>query len=183
MTVINPIEKIDRDVKILKYGNNRFFDFGIDKHGNIINLKTGSILKKSISSNGYYVTYIPLGKRGKIKAVKNHKALADTYLTNPNPEKFNIVHHRDENKLHCELDNLEFVDNKLNIHYHLKEKAKITPYFNNRKLTKKQVEEIFVKHFVEEKTFTELSRLYNVSKTTISNVINKKYYANEIFFD
>ena len=46
MTVINPIEKIDRDVKILKYGNNRFFDFGIDKHGNIINLKTGSILKK-----------------------------------------------------------------------------------------------------------------------------------------
>lgn len=183
MDIIVPIEELDRNIKILKYGNDKFFDFGIDKHGNIINLKTGTLLKKSISLSGYYVTYIPLGKRGKIKAVKNHKALADTYLTNPNPEKFNIVHHKDENKLHCELDNLEFVDSKLNTHYHLQEQAKISPYFNNRKLTKKQIEEIFIKYYVEEKSFNELSRLYNVSKTTISNVINKKYYTNEIFFD
>lgn len=161
--------------KTLIYDNNTYNDFVIDEYGNIKNLKTNHIYKNSISKSGYYIVYLPLGKRGKVKGIRVHKAVAETFI--PNPNNYPIVHHKDENKLNPCVDNLEWTTSKINTHYHLQEMSKITEYYNNRKLCKKDLS--FIRLFDGVLNRKELSEMFKVSKTTISNVCNGYSYKND----
>ena len=82
--------------KTMIYGGIEYNGFVIDKLGNIKNLKTGFIYKFSINKAGYAMVYLPLGKRSKVKAIRDHKESAEKYI--PNKEKYKVVHHKDGNK-------------------------------------------------------------------------------------
>ena len=161
--------------KPLKYDNQIYSNFYINKRGIIWNIKTNNILKHSINHNGYAVVYLSLGTRGKVKCIRVHKAVAETFIINPDHKS--IVHHEDENKMNCDISNLKWVTDKENIGYHLKNQSQITPYFNNRKLTREEVN--FIINNKYNYSYQNLANMFNVSKTTICHIINKQCYNND----
>lgn len=162
--------------KCLIYDNKEYSNFTIDENGNICNRKTGHVYKKSINKKGYYVITLPMGKRGKVKGIRIHKALAETFI--PNPHNYPIVLHKDENKLNCSLDNLEWGDYKKNSNDHWRcEISREGPYVNNRKLTRADAD--VIRELKSRYSYQELSNMYNVSKTTIKNVVKNRLYNND----
>ena len=153
--------------KPLVYAGVTYTQFLIDTDGNILNTKTNKIYKKSFRKrNGYLYAYLPLGKRGKVKAIRIHKAVAETFI--PNPLKLEFVNHIDEDRTNCNISNLEWVTAKENTNKHLA----LHPTTNNRKLSKEDVEEILQSTLSKR----QLAKKFNVSKTTIHNVINRDNY-------
>lgn len=159
-------------LKELIYNDEKYINFLIDENGNILNSKTKRILKKSIFKDGYYHITLPLGKRGRVKSIRLHKAVAETFI--PNPQKYPIVHHKDENKLNCFYENLEWTDQKTNTRYHWEKESETTDFYNNRKLTRNDVE--YIRRNKGIISSRELAGMFNVSKTTIFNVQNHKLY-------
>lgn len=149
--------------KLLVYAGVIYTQFLIDTDGNILNTKTNKIYKKSFRKRcGYVYAYLPLGKRGDVKAIRIHKAVVETFI--PNPLKLEFVNHIDEDKTNYNISNLEWVTAKENTNKYLA----LHPTANNRKLSKEDVEEILQSTLSERK----LAKKFNVSKTTIHNVIN-----------
>lgn len=159
-------------MKNLIYNSVEYNQFLIDEYGNIKNKNTDHIYKLSKSKIGYAVVYLPVGEKGKIKCIRVHKAVAETFL--PNPENLPIVHHKDENKMNPELSNLEWVTYKKNTNYYLESISKLTPYYNNRKLTEKDVE--FIRNNKNTYSYQQLADMFNVSKTTVINAYHGYTY-------
>lgn len=133
--------------------------------GELVNMKTNRTIKYHISK-GY--------KRCRIEA-KNfyiHRIIAMCFLSNF--DKSLSVNHKDGNKLNNHPSNLEMLTLSENTkHAHIT--GLITQ--NNKgeangssKLTQKQAEEIFY----SELSLKELSVIYNISMSTISQIRNKK---------
>lgn len=161
--------------KTLVYSNNIYENFEVNEDGLIKNKKTDHIYKPSVSNHGgYLVVYLPLGKRGQVKCVRVHKAVAETFI--PNPNNYPIVNHIDENKQNPRVDNLEWTTCKGNIQAHLKVCSKRTSYFNNRKLSMADVNTI--KTFRPYFSINSLAKMFGVSKNTILNVLQGKTYCN-----
>lgn len=156
--------------KTLIYNNIEYPNFEINEYGDVLNLKTNKILKKSIFKDGYYHITLPLGKRGKVKSIRVHKAVAETFI--PNPHNLPIVNHIDENKLNCRRDNLEWVTSKENTNKHWEIISKKQDKFNNRKLTKEDV--VFIRN--SNISNRKLAKMFNVSHVTISKVKQNKCY-------
>ena len=81
--------------------------------GEIRNVKTGLIRKKNINHNGYYYVSVSLGSRQDKITVKNHKAVAETFI--PNLDKYPVINHKDGNKLNNNIKNLEWCTYSKNI--------------------------------------------------------------------
>ena len=163
----------NREWQPLIYNNEEYKDFVININGEIKNIKTNHIYKIYIHKiNGYAIVSLPMGKRGKSKVIRLHKALAETFI--PNPQGYKVVHHKDENRANYSLDNLEWTTQKRNVYYHLYELSKETELFNNRKLTRKNIE--FILDNKGKISYNNLAKMFNVSKTVISRVMNNQTY-------
>lgn len=158
--------------KTLVYGGKTYNNFSITEHGEVRNIKTNHVYKNRIHKTGYYVVNLPMGKRGKVKMIRTHKAVAETFI--PNPNNFPIVHHKDNNKNNPDYTNLEWVTHKENTKCHLSELKNGTEYYNNRKLKKDDINTI--KSFSKTMSCREIAKQFKVSKTTIVNLLNGKYY-------
>lgn len=156
----------------LVYNGEVYENFSITEHGEVKNLSTNHIYKTSYDIHGYCMVYLPMGKRGKVKAIRVHKAVAETYI--PNPNNLPIVHHKDENKGNPDYTNLEWVTAKKNMEYHYNELKKETEYYNNRKLSKDDI--VKIKTLSTQMSRREIAKMFNVSKTTIINLLNGKFY-------
>ncbi len=157
--------------KDLIYAGIRYNNFEINEFGDVRNKKTGTIYKKSINKAGYYFVTLPLGERGKVKGIRVHKALAEVFI--PNPNGYKIVNYIDENKLNISLNNLEWTTSKGNTQCYLQNRYSENPYSNNRKLSKNDIDFIRNNKNISNR---KLSNIFNVSRTTISNVKNNKSY-------
>ena len=168
----------NREWQPLIYNNEKYEDFVINMNGEIKNIKTNHIYKIYIHKiNGYAIVSLPMGKRGKSKVIRLHKALAETFI--PNPNGYKVVHHKDENKANYSLNNLEWTTPKKNTNYHLYELSKTTKFFNNRKFTKTDIE--FIRNNKGKISYNNLAKIFNVSSTTISDIMNYKVYNNNIW--
>ena len=154
--------------KELVYDGKTYDNFSITEHGEIKNLLTNHIYKHSIHKTGYCMVYLPMGKRGKIKAIRVHKAVAETFI--PNPNKYPIVHHKDENRGNPDYTNLEWVTAQKNTEYHHDELKKETEYYNNRKLNKEDIEQIKL-YRKQNISYSKIAEMFNTSKTTIINLL------------
>ena len=114
-----------------------------------------------------------MGKRGNVKAIRVHKAVAETFI--PNPNNYPIVHHKDENKSNPDYTNLEWVTAQKNIKHHHDELKKETEYYNNRKLNMDDIEQIKI-YVKQNMSYSKIAKMFNVSKTTIVNLINGRCY-------
>ena len=80
------------------------------KKGNNCNNK---ILKASYTYNGY--ERIGLSKNNKTKKYLVHRLVAETFI--PNPNNYEQVNHKDENKQNNNINNLEWCTRSYNINY------------------------------------------------------------------
>ena len=79
--------------------------------GKIWSYKTNKFLKPQIAANGYY--QVKLYKNGIGKRYSLHRLIADAYL--PNPNNLEDVDHRDRNKYHNYIGNLQWMKHGDNV--------------------------------------------------------------------
>jgi hypothetical protein len=90
----------------------------VTKDGNVYsmgkNYKTPRKLKESFDERGYVRVRVQVGLYEQ-KQRSVHRLVAETYL--PNPNNLCEVHHKDNNPMNNNLDNLEWVTHKQNCQY------------------------------------------------------------------
>ena len=74
-------------------------------------IRRGRILKQRKTTTGYY--YVNLSKNGKVKPSRVHRLVAQAFI--PNDKDFNLVNHKDGNKLNNNVNNLEWCDYSHNL--------------------------------------------------------------------
>ena len=130
----------------------------IGENGTIIGVK-GKPLNFRINKDGYYVVSIyHLGKR-MTKLV--HRLICETYHDNPN--NYNIVNHKDGNKLNNHADNLEWCTVKYNVNHAIMNNLIDTI------LTKDDV--VYIYTNPDNLTPSQLAKKLNVNRNTIYGVI------------
>lgn len=133
-------------------------------------------LIKTEDNHGYY--YVTLCKDNKKKKFLVHRLVAEAFI--PNPENKPQVNHIDGNKKNNQINNLEWCTNQENISHALKTGLK-NDYGCNSYLSKFSENDIdYIRnHYIpKDKEFgcRALARKFNVSKSTISYIINYRTY-------
>lgn len=92
-----------------------FDGYMISNYSRIKSFKQNSVrILRQHLPRGYYCVVLSLGKRKLInKGV--HRLMAETFI--PNPNNLPQVNHKDENKFHNLIDNLEWCTNSYNMNY------------------------------------------------------------------
>lgn len=98
-------------------------DYKVSSEGYVKSLKTGKILKPSISNSGYYTVKLYDGVRHHSKAI--HRLVAETFHEGDHSGL--EVNHIDGNKLNNRVDNLEWCAHSYNTK-HAIENGLFTPY-------------------------------------------------------
>lgn len=124
-------------------------------------------LKTCLSREGY--EHIKLNK----KDYKVHRLVALAFI--PNPENKEQVNHIDGNKLNNCVDNLEWCDNSYNQKHAWDLGLQQKRHPINCKLSQEEADNVRHLYLIGAST-NELAKMYNVSKTTIKDIINGKYY-------
>lgn len=79
--------------------------YQVSETGEIRNVKTGRVLKGTVDKDGYIKIHITKPEN---KVLFAHRMVAETYLTNDNPELKTQVNHKDGNKKNNAIGNLEW---------------------------------------------------------------------------
>lgn len=150
--------------KELKRRSYDLSDYEITPEGTVINKHTGRILKQQFNDKGYLRFGIMTDKGRRMVLV--HRIVAQLYV--PNPDNKPQVNHIDGNKSNNKYDNLEWVTNQENRDHAMQHGLHHTgEQCSWSKLTKEDV--IFIRNHPEMKS-SELSKMFNVSVRTISDV-------------
>lgn len=87
--------------------------YGITSCGRVWSYRSQKFLKPRINNKGYLS--VELWKDGTRKIYFIHRLVADAYI--PNPDHKPQVNHKDEDKTHSYINNLEWMTAKENINY------------------------------------------------------------------
>ena len=116
--------------------------YEVSNIGQVINIKTGHILKQHKDKDGYWVLSL---KRDKYKTYFAHRLVAQAFI--PNPDNLPMVNHKDEDKTNNNVDNLEWCTAKYNSTYGTaRERAAKTRHINVM-LKKEYLEELKKKEY------------------------------------
>lgn len=113
-------EKYQEQVKpIPEYKN-----YYISENGNVYSYyhSTSKLLKPYLGTDGYLQVKIP-DNYGADTHIKLHRMVASLFVSNKNPNSYNIVHHKDENKLNNNASNLEWTTLAQNTIYSIGKKC------------------------------------------------------------
>ena len=163
--------------KTVVYNGKVYDRFEVSNTGQLRNAQTGHIYKLCISKTGYWQVCVSLGSRQNKKVFKIHKAIAETFINNPENKPF--VNHIDGNKLNNNINNLEWVTNQENvIHAH---KMGLTHPLKGEqhrfsKLTEEDVRYIRTHYIPKDETYgcKALAKKFNVDHSTISEIYHRK---------
>ena len=129
------------------------------------------ILKNIECRNGYLA--VSLTKLGKQKVFYIHKLVAEAFI--PNPDNLPQVNHIDGNKKNNKVSNLEWCDNAYNQKHAWDNNLQSIRHARNCKLSQEQAD--FIRQeYLNGSSISELSTFYQVSKTTIKDILNGKHY-------
>lgn len=142
----------------------------IDRSGKVYSNVGSSLreLKATITKKGY------LNIKIKGKTYKVHRLVALAYI--PNPQNLPQVNHIDGNKSNNQDSNLEWVNNSENQLHAWKTGLQPVRHAVNTSLTQEQADAIRRTYTESDIGTSELARNYGVSKTTIKDILNAKYY-------
>ena len=87
--------------------------YQVSDTGEVMNVRTGKILKAYKEKSGYL--RVGLYKDGKEKSFRVHRLVAEAFI--PNPLNLPEVNHKSEDKHDNRVENLEYCDRKYNINY------------------------------------------------------------------
>lgn len=167
--------------KTLEYQGNTFDRFEVSTDGQIRNSKTQKIYKTFVNKNGYEQICVSLGCQNKKKVFKIHKAIAETFISNP--ENKPEVNHKDGNKLNNNVFNLEWMTSSENTrHAYDNGLANARRGTDNpwAKLTEEDVRYIREHYIPYDSVYgaRALGRKFGVNKNSIVAIANGKAYVN-----
>ena len=110
-----PLIANDEEFKIVKIYDEYYDNYLISNYGRVYSLHCNRIIYQRVGTHGY-ISY-KLYKNGKIKYIAGQRLVAFSFVSNPNPDKFNIVNHKDENPKNNKWTNLEWCDDKWNLNW------------------------------------------------------------------
>lgn len=139
-------------------------NYQVSSFGRISNVKTGRVLRSGRHPNGY--NYVILCSNAKTKSYYVHRLV----LLSFNQQKSNdlTVDHIDEDKQNNRLSNLQFMTQGDNYR-----RSNSGENHYRTKLTLNQVKEITKERKIGKK-LKHIAIKYNVSISTVSNIVNKK---------
>ena len=140
-------------------------DYIITDEGNIINKHNKHLLKPQPNQKGYL--RVVIGK----KRYFVHRLVAEAFI--PNPNNLPQVNHKDGNKENNNVNNLEWVNNKQNREHAVKNKLHLCgEKCSYSKLNEEKV--LFIRKYYNEFSIKTLAEMFNVSRSTVSDVINNR---------
>lgn len=113
-----------RNLEFMGYPN-----YEVSNLGEVYSLNHGFISENRINKQGY--RRVRLYANGKKKEMLVHRLVAFAFVDNPNKEEWNIVNHKDENKLNNRFDNLEWCTNEYNLTYGTAIQRRVETKFKN----------------------------------------------------
>lgn len=149
-----------------------FPGYFISRKGNIYSTKNNSLkLRPTYLSNaGYRV--ITLSLNGQIESKSIHVLLAITYI--PNPKKYKVVMHLDNNRLNNSIDNLKWGTQGDNINQSIKDHK----LFGDNHFVSIKLE--VCKNILKDRNYGlsrgQLAKKYNTSKSSIDRILKRKTY-------
>ena len=145
--------------------------YSVNNQGIVKSIKKDKVLNQETSWCGY--KRVKLSKNNVTKFQSVHRLVATAFISNP--DNYAQVNHIDGDKSNNVLGNLEWCNNSQN-HKHAFIKKLRVPMggINNprSKLNESNVEEIKSLYKTNNYSQRELAVLFNVSQTTINNIIN-----------
>lgn len=135
------------------------------------------IRQLNINHNGYYYVNLTFGGAHNRKTCLVHRMVAESFL--PKLEDKEIINHKDGDKLNNHVSNLEWCttleNNQHAINHNLIDFAKGEDVYASV-LTEQQVVYILQHYIPRSRTMgaRSLGRRFNVDKSTISAIVNKK---------
>ena len=118
------------------------------------------ILKPIIGVQGYL--YVNLYKNNKSKSIKVHKLVAEAFILNPN--NYNCINHKDENKTNNRVENLEFCSFYYNLMYGTR--VQRIAKKNNKPILQFDLNGNFIKEY---ESITQASKELNIKIDYISS--------------
>lgn len=152
------VKSLEKELKIKSKNQYKQFDMKL--------LFKGKMLKPSLKSSGYYYVCLTRDKKTKYYAI--HRLVAQTFLDNPN--NYNYINHKDENKLNNCVDNLEWCSAKYNCNYGDRTNKIIQKL--NVKILQYDLNGNFIKEWASIKDATETLKIRNISQV-VNNKRNK----------
>ena len=146
------------------YHVNTIEDYEITTDGDVINKKTGRILKVQPNGKGYLRFSLLVGEKRKYFFV--HRIVAEMYV--PNPEGKPQVNHIDGNKRNNRADNLEWVTNYENRQHALQNGFHLTG--EKCSWSKLKQEDVDYVRMHPEERIMDLAKKYGVSRSAISSI-------------
>lgn len=90
----------------------------VSNYGDIKSIRSGKILKPRLTPTGYCRVNLPQTIDGKRDAYV-HRIVADAFCIHP--DGCNVVNHKDNNPTNNNASNLEWVTQRANVHYGMKQ--------------------------------------------------------------
>lgn len=131
------------------------------------------ILKTKIGTTGYYSITLCYG--GAKKDMLVHRLVASAFI--PNPLKLPYINHKNFNKLDNRVENLEWCDQRGNVHHAIKN-GKIPIYYGEdtscAKLTNKQALEVYNATGY----YWEIAKKYSITRGSVGCIKSGKTWGN-----
>jgi len=149
----------------------------VDEFGKVYSDYSGEIKEMTfnISKDGY--KRVKLKVYGEDKTIKIHRLVGIAFILNP--ENLPQINHKDGNKLNNHVDNLEWCNNSYNQKHAWDNGLHTRIIPPNISLTREQAKEIRDKYKCGNTSQRKLAIEYNVSKTTIADLLNGKHYNHD----
>lgn len=151
--------------QVSNFGNIRSVRRTIKHPWNKFRIRNGKVLKPSINYDGY--KHVVLSKDSIRKSFDVHRLVAETFIDKTDV----IVNHKDGNKLNNNVENLEWMSHQSNM-THAKENGLLSLGEKNGRSKLKEKDVISIREkYSDGKTITSLAKDFNISKTTIHDLI------------
>lgn len=167
---------IDSDLKPY-YINGIKSSYYVSKNAEVINTKNNKIkfMKPQCQKNGYYLVHLHLNGKSYFRWL--HRMVAECFIDNP--ENKPEVNHKDGNKSHNYMSNLEWVTTKENIEHAFKTNLRgYGEKSSNTKIRKKDV--ITICEMLEDNqlTMTEIADYIGCSYSIVFMIKSKKCWVD-----
>lgn len=142
----------------------------VSNKGNVKSIRSEKILKPRIGKQGYY--YLVFSVHGKRKTVKIHRLVAMAFKSNPH--HYQMVNHKDENKLNNHANNLEWCTPKYNTNYGTAKSRMIRSRIKDGNTRRIVAVNIFTREKYIFSTRHECARTLGVAHQSIRQFLNDK---------
>ena len=135
--------------------------------------RNGIMLKPQMNDKGYYI--VSLSRNSIVCPTRVHRLVAKVFIENKCDKPF--INHKDGNKVNNHLDNLEWCTPLENVRHAIKNKFH-DPALSGSKFSRDEVKKIRVEYKYSKTSHRKMAKKYNVTPTTIYNLLNFKTWKN-----